>query len=93
MKISCLKLLILAAIAYAAVSLTLEQSHDIEHEFCWKDSYGRGVGIIPTDCGSKRKLGLLCYDHCPHGYSPVGLNCNQNCLDGWADQGLFCRLA
>ena len=34
-------------------------------EFCWKDTYGRGVGTIPGSCDSDEdKIGLLCYDKC-----------------------------
>ena len=39
-----------------------------ETPFCWRDSYGRGVGVIPTTCPSgKEKIGELCYSKCPSG--------------------------
>ena len=38
----------------------------VEGTFCWKDSYGRGVGLIPQGCDSGKYLEAgLCYDHCP----------------------------
>jgi hypothetical protein len=94
MKISSTLLLFaLLALAQIGSSLQLKAAHDIEAEFCWKDSYGRGVGIIPTDCGEKEKIGLLCYKRCPSGYTRVGLDCQQNCPAGFRNDGLFCRLA
>jgi hypothetical protein len=65
-------------------------------DFCWKNSYGRGVGTIPDTCGSdKDKRGLLCYSKCPPGYSnPSGtVDCHQDCPGNFRDDGLFCRLA
>jgi hypothetical protein len=62
--------------------------------FCWKSSYGRGVGSIPTACPTgKVKIGELCYTRCPAGYTRVGFDCHSVCPSGWADQGLFCRNA
>ena len=43
----------------------------------WKDSYGRGVGTIPTpncDQGEENDAGL-CYDECDVGYDGVGPVC------------------
>jgi hypothetical protein len=79
-----------------AFTLSLKNHDDPLSEFCWKDSYGRGVGTIPSICpNNKDKIGLLCYDKCPSGYYRFGFDCHQYCptADGWADQGLFCRLA
>jgi EGF domain/Calcium-binding EGF domain len=60
--------------------------------FCWKATYGRGAGLIPTECPSnKEKIGLLCYSYCPSGYVRFGVDCHSVCPDGLADQGLFCR--
>lgn len=92
-NISLGKLLVVALIFHAVASIELEETHEITHTFCWKDSYGRGVGTIPTECGSRRKIGLLCYDHCPSGYSAFGFDCHQGCPSGWRNDGLFCRNA
>ena len=64
-------------------------------DFCWKDSYGRGVGLIPNTCASgKKKEGALCYEPCKAGYeSSTWGACLQKCTDGFTDQGLFCRKA
>lgn len=60
--------------------------------FCWKDSYGRGIGTIPNRCPShKVKIGALCYDKCPSGYKRWGFDCHGVCPSGWTNDGLFCR--
>ena len=62
-----------------------------EDNYCWKDSYGRGVGTIPSDCGfSEEKQGLLCYPKCGAGFSGAGPVCWQNCPAGFSDDGAFC---
>lgn len=87
---------ILALLLLAMQSLCLSISnHDLPFaEFCWRDSYGRGVGTFPTTCGSFDQIGGLCYVPCPNGYTRNGVDCQQNCPvdSGWADQGLYCRL-
>ncbi|MBI1890665.1 MAG: DUF3421 domain-containing protein [Burkholderiales bacterium] len=63
-----------------------------EPEFCWRDSYGRGVGTIPGTCpNGLEKVGLLCYDRCPAGMERKGLDCHSVCPSGMRDDGLFCR--
>lgn len=87
--------LLLMAILCLASSLSLNNHEDSVAEFCWKDTYGRGVGVVPSVCPSdKDKIGALCYSKCPANYKRVGFDCQQNCptTGGWADQGLFCRL-
>lgn len=75
--ISWTKVLILVLAAHMALSIALEESHDIRHEFCWKDSYGRGVGKIPKHCKNRDRIGLLCYDRCPRGFKRWGFDCHQ----------------
>jgi len=61
-------------------------------EFCWKSSYGRGVGKIPSGCpSSHQKIGLFCYPKCPTGMKRFGFDCHTSCPSGMTDQGLFCR--
>jgi hypothetical protein len=91
--ISLTKVVILVLVAHMALSITLEETHDITHEFCWKDSYGRGVGKIPTHCKNRDRIGLLCYDRCPRGFKRWGFDCHQNCPSGWRNDGLYCRHA
>jgi hypothetical protein len=38
MSISFARLLILAFIAYAAYTIELQEEHDLDRTFCWKDS-------------------------------------------------------
>lgn len=63
--------------------------------YCYKQSYGRGVGEVLSTCpSSKDKIGALCYSPCRPGYSRQGtFDCQQECKAGWRDDGLFCRLA
>jgi len=82
-----------ARLLLASSVLMFLQPAEAAVEFCWKDSYGRGVGTIPDQCPEKDKVGLLCYDKCPDGYTRVGLDCHSVCPDGWRDDGLFCRMA
>ena len=68
---------------------------DIGGDFCWKDSYGRGVGTVPNKCSSDQDLrSYFCYDKCPKGMSRGdAIDCYQTCPDGWRDDVLVCRLA
>jgi hypothetical protein len=71
-------------------------SPQISGDFCWRDSYGRGVGTIPDTCPEDREQhGLLCYSKCADGFenAPATVDCHQVCPQGWRNDGLFCRLA
>lgn len=60
-------------------------------KFCWKKSYGRGVGTIPNSCkGGKHYQNGLCYDPCKSGYSGNGPLCLQNCPRGYKNHPLSC---
>ena len=58
--------------------------------FCWKNSNGRGVGTIPTNCGAKENDAGLCYTKCPANYKGVGPVCWQVCPSGYSDFGVGC---
>lgn len=60
-------------------------------KFCWRESYGRGVGTVPTICpnGMEFQAGL-CYQLCKSGYKGVGPVCWATCPDGFRDDGAFC---
>lgn len=60
---------------------------------CWKKTAPskNGVGTVPGHCGSRKKIGLLCYDHCKPGYRDVGTACEKPCPRGYTDDGLTCR--
>jgi hypothetical protein len=63
-------------------------------EFCWKDSYGRGVGTVPASCApGQEMIGVLCYNVCGAGMKRFGFDCHSVCPSDMADQGLFCRRA
>ncbi len=49
---------------------------DDENELCWKRSFGRCVGTVPTNCaaGQDKDAGL-CYPKCKSGYQGVGSVC------------------
>jgi hypothetical protein len=56
-----------------------------------KESYGRGVGTVPTVCGSGRELDAgLCYPTCQAGYNGVGPVCWQRCPSGFRNDGAYC---
>lgn len=62
-------------------------------EFCWIDSYGRGVGTIPTSCeGGKEYDAGLCYQKCNDGYYGVGPVCWSRCPSGYIDMGAICHI-
>jgi hypothetical protein len=76
-------------------------SNIVSVSFCWKDSYGRGVGRTPFHCPEGMETingGVFCYDKCakfgPHWYRPDGLyDCHQQCPSHMADHGLLCHSA
>lgn len=81
-------------VASASLLLTLHGSaiaQDDEKKFCWKTTYGRGVGTVPTNCaaGQDKDAGL-CYQACPTGMKGVGPVCWSACPAGFRDDGGFC---
>ena len=58
--------------------------------FCWKKTYGRGVGTVPKSCGDNEYDAGLCYPHCREGYKGVGPVCWQRCKEGYNDHGATC---
>ncbi len=88
---------ILALVAFAAAlnEATLMRELDIyanvkQDIFCWKRSYGRGVGLIPTGCWDRENQAGLCYTRCRDGYKGVGPVCWLRCPSGWADHPASC---
>jgi len=58
---------------------------------CWKDAYGRGVGVPISACGNNlQKDGLLCYPYCKSGFYGVGPVCWQDCPSGFRNDGAYC---
>ena len=80
---------------YKAGKTTAGAATNSGTSFCWKDSYGRGVGTIPRSCPTGKETiagGLLCYDKCSKfgDFKRKGYDCHQKCKSGWADHGLLC---
>ncbi len=62
--------------------------------FCYRQSYDRGIGIAPSNCGTgKDARGAFCYESCRAGFSDNGTpTCLQSsCPDGYTDMGLTCH--
>lgn len=67
----------------------------VKSPFCWKKTYGRGVGdvlicppgTIPDETGGP--VGL-CYPKCKDGYTGVGPVCWQICPSDYTNTGVFC---
>jgi len=60
-------------------------------DFCWKQTEPRGVGKIPTQCGSgQENNSALCYKSCASGYTGNGPVCWGQCPAGYPDAGAVC---
>lgn len=63
--------------------------------YCWRKSYGRGVGVPVSACpkGQEKDAGL-CYPACEDigrpGWKGVGPVCWQPCPSGFRDDGAYC---
>lgn len=63
--------------------------------YCWRRSYGRGVGAPVSACpkGQEKDAGL-CYPECEdigrQGWKGVGPVCWQRCPSGFRDDGAYC---
>jgi hypothetical protein len=80
------------ALALAAVvALAGAASANEAEDMCWKKSYTRGVGSVPTDCpaGTEKDAGL-CYSTCRSGFDGVGPVCWSDCPSGYRNDGAFC---
>lgn len=82
-------IVLVSVLSFAAVSHATVTSD----QFCWRDSYGRGVGTIPTSCTAGKTYDTgLCYESCRAGYTGVGPVCWQQCPPGYVDTGAFCHI-
>ncbi|MCZ4291275.1 hypothetical protein O4H62_20580 [Hoeflea alexandrii] len=82
---------VMAKIAVENVRLAEEEKS--KTRFCWKATYGRGVGTVPRNCppGQSEDTAGLCYDNCKPGYKPFVTMCIPNaCPAGFTDTGLHC---
>ena len=84
--------LLVALLVMTKTQYVIGQDDELDAAFCWKDTYGRGVGVVPDMCRDGRvKIGALCYSRCPNGWRRFGFDCHQTCPSGFRDDGLFCR--
>lgn len=64
-----------------------------QQTFCYKETYGRGVGVPLSTCpAGQEKNGLICYPDCKATYSGVGPVCWQGCPSGYVDTGALCHI-
>lgn len=77
------------------VKFVLDQMAQGENPFCWKGSYGRGVGILPSTCAPGQVMdGGLCYDKCAPGYTSDGATlCYKKCPAGSKFSPGFCHFS
>lgn len=62
----------------------------MDGKICWKSTYGRGVGTVPTSCGDRQYDAGLCYHFCRDGFHGVGPMCWQKCPAGWHNHPATC---
>jgi hypothetical protein len=91
MKRNSLKALALALLVSSLLVPGARAQNSDQKYICWKVTYGRGVGTIPTNCASDQdKDAGLCYPKCKAGYRGVGPVCWSDCPAGFRDDGAFC---
>ena len=67
------------------------QTATAKQPYCYRQSYGRGVGAPLSTCGpGEQKNGLLCYPDCKAGYGGAGPVCWASCPSGYTDTGALC---
>lgn len=63
-------------------------------DFCWKNSYERGVGVIPQVCpDDTEKIDLNCYIPCPAKTFRSGSDCLSICPSVFSDEGTSCKMS
>jgi hypothetical protein len=79
----------------ALLQWALKELARANQPYCWRQSYGRGVGIPISGCpkGQEKDAGL-CYPTCEdigkEGWKGVGPVCWQDCPSGFRDDGAYC---
>ena len=85
----------LVILAQLATVFLLSQPLDAlaDVDFCWKGSYGRGVGTIPVGCtGGRQKEVGMCYTPCKAGWEGAVTMCLRSCPPGYVNTGLTCHV-
>lgn len=59
-----------------------------------KDSYGRGVGVVPNACPSHKPQyeAGLCYKPCRSNWDGIGFLCYKKCPSDYSQNGLICGI-
>ena len=80
------------AIAATTTAIGMMAAAPMAADFCFRDTYGRGVGKVPTACADANRAmdEGLCYKKCPPGYDGKATNCVKECPAGFRDIGLLC---
>ena len=79
----------------ALLRWSLKELGKANQPYCWRHSYGRGVGVPVSACpkGQEKDAGL-CYPTCEdigkEGWKGVGPVCWQRCPSGFRDDGAYC---
>jgi hypothetical protein len=77
----------------ALMMLLLVSTHAFSADFCWKGSYGRGVGTIPDACTGGKNLEIgMCYTPCKQGWDGAVTMCLRKCPSGYVNTGLSCHV-
>jgi hypothetical protein len=74
----------------AVMTWIAAQTAAINLPFCWRQSYGNGVGEPYTCEAGLERNGLLCYPKCKAGFAGNGPVCWQSCPAGYNDTGADC---
>lgn len=77
------------------VQWALKELNRANQPYCWRHSYGRGVGVPVSACPEgQEKDAWLCYRTCEdigkEGWKGVGPVCWQSCPAGFRDDGAYC---
>ena len=59
---------------------------------CYRHSYNRGVGDIPSHCSGWENIAGICYEWCRSNYYGVSFVCWEHCPGGWQDHGVTCHI-
>lgn len=79
--------IVMMMMMFATTTVHAEFGEDV----CWKNSYGRQVGLIPDSCAPGReKSGALCYQKCGPNRVGEANGCWSACPAGFEDRGVFC---
>jgi hypothetical protein len=89
-------MLAVASVLVLAVSIAANPTNPlvnaISPSFCYKWTYGRGFGVVPSHCSKGfERNGALCYPDCQSGYVGNGPVCWEHCPQNYVNDGAVCR--